>query len=234
MTQKLSGPEKFIEWGYLGEHFSKIKNEHLREYFREDPGRGARFSLTIGDLYFDYSKNMIKNETLDLLIKLAEKVGLRQRIDDMFSGRKINTTEDRAVLHTALRNFSGEPLMVDGIDIMPLISLTLDRMKIVSERIRGGDWKGFSGKQIKNVVNIGIGGSDLGPRFVCNALKWYSDREINIRFVSNMDGTDIVEALYGLDPEETIFIIASKTFTTIETMTNAESAKEWVGQAEET
>ncbi len=228
MTQKLSGPEKFIEWGSLGEHYSRIKNVHLREYFEEDPGRGSRFSLKIGELYFDYSKNMINSETIDLLIKLAEKTGLREKISDMFSGKKINITEDRAVLHTALRNFSGDPVLVDGIDIMPLISGTLDKMKIVSNRIRSGDWKGFSGKKIKNVVNIGIGGSDLGPRFVCNALRWYSDRELTVRFVSNIDGTDLVESLYDLEPDETIFIIASKTFTTIETMTNAESAKEWV------
>lgn len=231
MTQKLIGPERIIEWGFLGEHYSTIKSVHLKDHFSQDQERGKKMVLREGELYFDFSKNLINSETLDLLIQLAEKMGLSEKIADMFSGRKINSTEERAVLHTALRNFSGDPVLVDGNDVMPEIFRVREKMRTISERIRDGEWKGFSGKRIKNVVNIGIGGSDLGPRFVCNALKWYSDRELNIRFVSNIDGTDLVESLYGLNPDETIFIIASKTFTTIETKTNAESAKNWVRSA---
>lgn len=231
MTQKLVGPEKIIEWGLLSEHYSRMKDVHLKDHFSQDPGRGRRLVLREGELYFDFSKNLINSETLDLLVKLAGKMGLSEKIADMFSGRKINLTENRAVLHTALRNFSGNPVLVDGNDVMPEISRIRNKMRTISDRIRNGEWKGFSGKRIKNVVNIGIGGSDLGPRFACNALKWYSDRELNIKFVSNIDGTDLVESLYDLRPDETIFIIASKTFTTIETKTNAESAREWVRSA---
>ncbi len=231
MVKKITGPKRFAEWGSLVKHFNGIKNTHLREFFKEDKKRGQRFSLKEDGLYFDFSKNLINSKTLGLLFDLAEKTGLREKIRDMFSGKKINNTEKRAVLHTALRNFSGEPVIVDGADVMPGIFETHKKMRSVSERIRNGEWKGFSGKKIKNIVNIGIGGSDLGPRFVCNALKWYSNRELTVRFISNIDGTDLIESLFDLEPDETVFIIASKTFMTIETMTNAKKAKKWVGSA---
>ena len=228
---RVSGPDQLKEWEVLKKHCKKGEHFHLREMFRNDPERGSKFTLIENGLYFDYSKNLITTETIDLLIKLAEKMMLKEKINQMFTGEKINTTEDRAVLHTALRDFSGNPLFVDGVNIVQEIEAIRARMRTISDKISGGKWLGFSGKPVKNIINIGIGGSDLGPRFVCNALSWYSDREINVRFVSNIDGTDLVETLNGLNPHETVFIVASKTFTTVETMTNAGSAKEWMRKA---
>jgi len=228
MTQKIPSLKKLIEWKNLNDHFLKIKNVHLRDHFREDSERGKHFSIEIEDFYFDFSKNLVNKETIDLLISLADRMDLGRKRDDMFLGKKINFSEGKAVLHTALRNFSGGSVLVDGIDVMPEINEVREKMKVMSEKIRNGEWTGFSGKKIKNIINIGIGGSNLGPKFVCNALRWYSDRNINVRFVSNVDGTDLFESLLGLDPEETLFIIASKTFTTSETMTNTKSAKEWL------
>lgn len=221
-------PDKLKEWIALNEHYKKTEGIHLRDFFNDDPDRGRKFILSESGLHFDYSKNRITDETIDLLVKLAEKMMLKEKINDMFTGKRINITEERAVLHTALRNFSEDPVFADGVDVMPEISAIRDKMKTISGRIRMGKWLGFSGKPVKNIVNIGIGGSDLGPRFASNALKWYSDREIIVRFVSNIDGTDLVESIYGLKPDETVFIVASKTFTTIETMTNARSAAEWI------
>ncbi len=227
----ISSPGKLKEWICLQEHFRNIKDLHLRDLFRNDPERGRKFTLHENGLHFDYSKNRITGETIGLLIKLAEKMMLKEKVNDMFTGEKINITENRAALHTALRNFSGNPVFADSVDVMPEISMIRDKMRVISERVREGKWLGFSGKPVKNIVNIGIGGSDLGPRFACNALRWYSDRMITMRFVSNIDGTDLVESLKGLEPGETVFIVASKTFTTIETMTNARSASEWVRSA---
>ena len=184
--------------------------------------------ISDGDILFDYSKNRVTYDTVDLLVELAEKCGLREEIEAMFTGEKINETENRAVLHTALRNRSGKPVYTDGKDVMPDILAVLERMKNISGRIRSGSWKGFSGKPVKNIINIGIGGSDLGPVMVCEALKFYSDRNLNVKFVSNIDYTHLKEAVVDLDPEETLFIIASKTFTTMETMTNAMTAKKWI------
>ncbi len=228
MIQNFPIITKLEEWKKLIYHFDRIKDIHLKEYFSEDIKRGKNFSVENEDLYFDFSKNFVNKETIGLLISLADRMELRKKINNMFSGAKINFSEGKAALHTALRNFSDNPVVVDGVDVMPEIIKMRERMKVISERIRSGTWRGFSGKRIKNIINIGIGGSDLGPRFVCNALRWYSDRDINVRFVSNMDGTDLSESLLGLSPEETLFIIASKTFTTSETMTNAKSAKEWL------
>jgi len=228
---KKPDPSGLREWKALAGHLGKMNVLHLRDLFRSDPGRGKKFSLSLAGLYLDYSKNRITGETMDLLFGLAEKTGLKEKTEAMFTGEKINTTEDRAVLHTALRNFSGRPVLMDGVDVMPDIAAMRERMKNISHRIRGGQWAGFSGKPVKNIVNIGIGGSDLGPRLACGALRWYSDRDLEVRFVSNVDGTDLTESLRDLSPEETLFIVASKTFTTVETMTNAGSAKEWVRSA---
>jgi glucose-6-phosphate isomerase len=200
---------------------------HLRELFAEDPGRGERMTAEAVGLFFDYSKNRITAETLQLLLKLAEESGLRQRIDAMFRGEKINVTEKRAVLHVALRAPKGTSILVDRKDVVPEVHAVLDRMAAFSNRVRSGDWTGYTGKRIRNVVNIGIGGSDLGPVMAYEALKHYSDREMTFRFVSNVDGTDFAEATRDLDPEETLFIISSKTFTTLETMTNAHTARVW-------
>jgi glucose-6-phosphate isomerase len=214
-------------WKALSAHFQKIDRLHLRELFAQDPKRGERLTVEAAGLYFDYSKNRITDETLALLLQLAEQSGLRARIDAMFAGEKINVSEKRAVLHVALRAPKGQSILVDGEDVVPQVHAVLDRMTDFSNRIRGGAWRGHTGKPIRNIVNIGIGGSDLGPVMAYEALRHYSDRAMTFRFVSNVDGTDFAEAIRDLDPAETLFIISSKTFTTLETMTNARSARSW-------
>jgi glucose-6-phosphate isomerase len=204
-----------------------IHELHLRKLFADDPQRGERLTLEALGLYLDYSKNRITDETIRLLIGLAEQSGLRQRIDAMFSGEKINSTEQRAVLHVALRAPRDQSILVDGENVTPAVHAVLDRMADFAERVRSGAWTGHTGKRIRNIVNIGIGGSDLGPVMAYEALKFYSDRSLTLRFVSNIDGTDFVEATHDLDPAETLFIVSSKTFTTLETMTNAHTAREW-------
>ncbi len=212
----------------MATHYQKARHWHLRDLFDEDPGRGERLTLEAAGLYLDYSKNRVTDRTLELLFQLAESCGLRERIDAMFTGQKINLTEDRAVLHVALRAPRGETIRVDGENVVPQVHAVLDKMAAFSERVRGGKWKGHTGKRIRNVVNIGIGGSDLGPVMAYEALRHYSERAMSFRFVSNVDGTDLVEATRDLDPAETLFIVSSKTFTTLETMTNAQSARDWV------
>ena len=214
-------------WKALTAHYEKIHATHLRDLFAQDPDRGTRLTVEAEGIYLDYSKHRITDETIRLLIQLAQESGLKARIDAMFSGEKINITEKRAVLHVALRAPKGEKIVVDGEDVVPAVHEVLDRMSTFSNRIRSGEWKGHTGKPIKNVINIGIGGSDLGPVMAYEALKHYSQRNLTFRFVSNIDGTDFAEATVDLNPEETLFIIASKTFTTLETMTNANSAREW-------
>ena len=218
-------------WAKLAEHCKKLSGLQLRQLFAEDPKRAERFTLEAVGLYFDYSKHRINAETVRLLVVLAEQSGLRQHIDAMFAGEKINVTEDRAVLHVALRAPKSEQIFVDGVDVVPEVHAMLDKMAAFAEQVRGGVWKGHSGKRIQNVINIGIGGSDLGPVMAYEALKFYSRRDITFRFVSNVDGTDFVEATRDLNPEETLFIICSKTFTTLETMTNARTARAWVLKA---
>ncbi len=215
-------------WGALKAHFNKIRNIHLRELFAQNPKRGEQFSTDALGIFFDYSKNRITEKTLKLLLDLARESGLQAHIDAMFRGDKINITENRAVLHVALRAPKDEKLFVDGKDVVPDVHAVLDKMSAFSERIRSGAWKGHTGERIRNVVNIGIGGSDLGPVMAYEALKHYSDRALTFRFVSNVDGTDFAEAVIDLDPSETLFIVASKTFTTLETMTNAHTAREWL------
>jgi glucose-6-phosphate isomerase len=214
-------------WQALSAHFQTIDRLHLRELFAQDPKRGERLTVEAAGLYLDYSKNRITDETLVLLLQLAEQSRLRARIDAMFGGEKINVSEKRAVLHVALRAPKGQSLLVDGEDVVPQVHSVLDRMADFSNRVRGGAWRGHNGKPIRNVVNIGIGGSDLGPVMAYEALKHYSDRAMTFHFVSNVDGTDFAEAIRDLDPAETLFIISSKTFTTLETMTNARSARNW-------
>jgi glucose-6-phosphate isomerase len=214
-------------WKALEAHHQKIGGVHLRKLFADDPGRGERLTLEVLGLYFDYSKNRITDETLTLLVQLAEESGLRERTAAMFRGDKINVTEDRAVLHVALRAPKGESIIVDGVDVVPEVHAVLDKMSGFAEKVRGGQWLGHTGKRIRNVVNIGIGGSDLGPVMAYEALKHYSERSLTFRFVSNVDGTDFAEATHDLDPAETLFLVASKTFTTQETMTNAQSARAW-------
>jgi glucose-6-phosphate isomerase len=214
-------------WKELKSHFEQIRNTHLRQLFADDPERGKRMSAEALGLYLDYSKNRITGETLQLLLKLAEESDLRARIDAMFAGEKINITEQRAVLHTALRAPRNAVIKVDGKNVVPEVHEVLDRMADFASRVRSGEWKGFTGKRIRNVVNIGIGGSDLGPVMAYEALKHYSQRDLTFRFVSNVDGTDFAEATQDLNPEETLFIVASKTFTTLETMTNAQTARAW-------
>jgi glucose-6-phosphate isomerase len=204
-----------------------IADRHLRDLFAEDPGRGERLTAEACGLYLDYSKNRVTDRTLELLVQLAEQSGLRDRIDAMFRGDRINVSEDRSVLHVALRRPRSEPIVVDGVDVVAEVNDVLDRMSDFADRIRSGAWTGHTGKRIRNVVNVGIGGSDLGPVMAYEALRAYSDRELTFRFVSNVDSTDLVEATRDLDPAETLFIIASKTFGTLETMTNAHSARDW-------
>jgi len=214
-------------WNELASHYKEVSKLHLRQLFRGDPKRGERMVIEAVGLYLDYSKNRVTDETLRLLLQLAEESGLRSRIDAMFSGEKINITEQRAVLHTALRAPKGATILVDGQNVVPEVHAVLDRMADFSNRVRRGEWKGHSGKRIRNVINIGIGGSDLGPVMAYEALRYYSDRSMTFRFVSNVDGTDFAEAVQDLDPVETLFIVSSKTFTTLETMTNARSARAW-------
>jgi glucose-6-phosphate isomerase len=214
-------------WSALASHHKKISKMHLRDFFAEDPSRGERMSVEAAGLYLDYSKNRITDETLKLLLKLAHEVGLKERIEGMFAGDKINVTEKRAVLHVALRAPRDATIMVDGKNVVPEVHAVLDRMSDFSDRVRRGDWKGHTGKRIRNVINIGIGGSDLGPVMACEALRHYSERSMTFRFVSNVDGTDFAEAVQALDPAETMFIVSSKTFTTLETMTNAHTARSW-------
>jgi len=214
-------------WKALETHHEKIKTTPLRSLFADDPQRADRFTIEAAGLFLDYSKNRISDETRKLLLELAQESGLRERIDAMFRGEKINITENRAVLHVALRAPKGESIIVDGQDVVPPVHAVLDKMAAFSDRVRSGAWKGHTGKRIRNVINIGIGGSDLGPVMAYEALKYYSDRNIVFRFVSNVDGTDFAEAVIDLDPAETLFIVSSKTFTTLETMTNAHSARDW-------
>ena len=215
-------------WKGLSEHFSEqMRNVHLRTLFAGDADRFNKFSLKIGDILFDYSKNIVTEETMKRLSDLATSCGLRAAIDAMFNGEAINATEGRAVLHTALRNRSGRPVMTDGVDVMPAVSRVLGQMRDCCQRVHTGEWKGYTGKRIRTIVNIGIGGSDLGPLMVTEALRPYRQPEMEVFFVSNVDGTHIVETLKKVDPEETLFLVASKTFTTQETMTNAQTARRW-------
>ena len=214
-------------WKALQAHHAKVKDLHLRQIFADDPARGERLTLEAAGLYLDYSKNRVTGETLKLLVALAEECGLRARIDAMFRGEKINVTENRAVLHVALRAPRGASIVVDGQNVVPDVHAVLDKMSGFSDRVRSGAWKGHTGKRIRNVVNVGIGGSDLGPVMAYEALRFYSERSMTFRFVSNVDGNDFAEATRDLDPSETLFIISSKTFTTLETMTNAHTARDW-------
>jgi len=214
-------------WKALATHHKQIKNLHLRKLFAADSKRGERMTVEAAGLYLDYSKNRITDPTLKMLLQLAKESGLRERIDAMFSGEKINTTENRAVLHVALRAPKGETILVDGKNVVPEVHAVLDEITEFSNRVRSGEWKGHTGKSI-NILNVGIGGSDLGPVMAYEALKHYSERSLTFRFVSNVDGIDFVEATRDLDPAETLFIISSKTFTTLETMTNAQSARDWL------
>ncbi len=214
-------------WKALQAHYNQIHDRHLRTLFAEDPKRGERLAVEAAGLYFDYSKHRVTDETVRLLLALADEAGLRGRIDAMFRGDKINLTEKRAVLHVALRAPRGASIGVDGDDVVPNVHAVLDRMADFSARIRDGAWKGHTGKPVRNIINIGIGGSDLGPVMAYEAMRHYSDRNLTVRFVSNVDGTDFAEATRELDPAETLFIISSKTFTTLETMTNAHSARSW-------
>ncbi|HEY1858979.1 MAG TPA: glucose-6-phosphate isomerase [Gemmataceae bacterium] len=214
-------------WKGLEAHYGKVRDLDLRKLFADDPKRGERMTAEAVGVFLDYSKNRITEESLQLLLQLAEESGLRARIDAMFRGEKINLTENRAVLHVALRAPKGAAIVVDGENVVPQVHAVLDKMADLSNRVRGGDWKGHTGKRIRNVINIGIGGSDLGPVMAYEALKHYSARGMTFRFVSNVDGTDFVEATRDLDPAETMFIVSSKTFTTLETMTNAQSARDW-------
>jgi glucose-6-phosphate isomerase len=215
-------------WAALESHYERVRDLHLRKLFESDPKRGERLTAEAAGVFLDYSKNRVTDETLDLLLRLAEESGLRARIDAMFAAEKINVTENRAVLHTALRAPRGKSIIVDGEDVVPQVHAVLDKMSAFAERVRSGAWKGHTGRPIRNVVNIGIGGSDLGPVMAYEALRFYSDRNMTFRFVSNVDSTDLVEATRDLDPAETLFIVSSKTFTTLETMTNGASARAWL------
>ncbi len=217
-------------WKALQNHFKTIRDTHLRTLFEQDPQRGQRLTAEGAGLFLDYSKNRVTDETMSLLLQLAEESGLGQRILAMFNGDKINITENRAVLHVALRAPKGETILVDGKNVVPEVHAVLDKMTDFANRVRSGEWKGHTGKRIRNVVNIGIGGSDLGPVMAYEALKHYSDRSLTFRFVSNVDSTDFAEAVQDLDPAETLFLVSSKTFTTLETMTNAHSARLWLVQ----
>jgi glucose-6-phosphate isomerase len=217
-------------WKALEAHFDKVRDLHLRKLFADDRERGERFGIEDVGLYLDYSKNRLTSETIGLLLQLADECGLRAKIDAMFRGEKINITENRAVLHVALRAPKGTSIIVDGQDVVPEVHAVLDKMANFSERVRSGAWTGHTGKRIRNAINVGIGGSDLGPVMAYEALKHYSDRKMIFRFVSNVDGTDFAEAVQDLDPAETLFIVSSKTFTTLETMTNAHTARAWALQ----
>ncbi len=227
----MSDITRTASWQKLQSHYARIKDEHLRDMFQQDPTRAATFALEFEDLLLDYSKNRINAETMALLCGLAREAGLEKAIAEMFSGKAINETEKRAVLHVALRNRSNRPIMVDGEDVMPGVNAVLKRMADFCEQVRSGSWLGYSGKPIRNVVNIGIGGSDLGPKMACEALKPFAGKNLNVLFVSNVDGFHLADTLSALDPAETMFIVASKTFTTQETMTNAMSARDWTLKA---
>jgi glucose-6-phosphate isomerase len=228
MTAGIKALTKRKAWKALEAHYKKARDLHLRDLFKKDPKRGERMTAEAAGIYLDYSKNRITEETLKLLLQLAEESGLGSRIDAMFSGEKINITEKRAVLHVALRAPKGASIIVDGENVVPQVHAVLDKMADFSKRIRSGEWKGHTGKRIRNIVNIGIGGSDLGPVMAYEALKHYSDRAMTFRFVSNIDGTDFAEAVHDLDPAGTLFIVSSKTFTTLETMTNAQTSRDWL------
>ena len=216
------------EWAALTAHRDEMRDLHLRDLFREDPRRGERLTLEAADLYLDYSKHLVTDDTLELLLALAERAGVRERIEAMFRGERINVTEDRPVLHVALRAPSDAVIEVDGHDVVPDVHEVLERMAVFSDRVRAGEWSGATGRRITAVVNIGIGGSDLGPSMAYEALRDFSERDVTFRFVSNVDGTDIAEATRDLDPAQTLFVISSKTFTTIETLTNAGTARDWL------
>jgi glucose-6-phosphate isomerase len=218
---------KLPAWQALETHYTKVREMHLRKLFADDPKRAERMTIEALGICFDYSKHRITGETLRLLLQLAEESGLRACIDAMFRGEKINVTEKRAVLHVALRTPKGQSIIVDGEDVVPPVHAVIDKMADFSDRVRKGEWKGYTGKPIRSIVNIGIGGSDLGPVMAYEALRHYSQRDLNFYFVSNVDGTDFAEVVRDLDPEETLFIISSKTFTTLETMTNAHTARDW-------
>ena len=228
MTTNIKSLTQRQTWKALAAHHKKIKKLHLRKLFADDPKRGVRLTVEAAGLYLDYSKNRITDQTLNLLLQLAKESGLRAKIDAMFRGEKINVTEKRAVLHVALRAPKGATIVVNGKNVVPEVHAVLDKMAVFSNRVRSGEWMGHTGKPIRNVINIGIGGSDLGPVMACEALKHYSERSLTFRFVSNVDGIDFAEATHDLDPAETLFIISSKTFTTLETMTNAQSARDWL------
>ena len=219
------------EWNALEAHYRKIRGLHLRDLFAADPERAERMTVAAAGIHLDYSKNRVTDETLALLLQLARASGLRPRIDAMFRGDTINVTEERAVLHVALRAPRGQSIRVDGEDVVPRVHAVLDRMAAFAAAVRSGAWKGHTGKPIRNIVNVGIGGSDLGPVMAYEALRHYSQRELTFRFVSNIDGTDFAEATRDLDPTETLFVISSKTFTTLETMTNARTARDWALQS---
>ncbi len=227
MTANITSLTARPAWKALETHYQKLRGIHLRQLFADDSKRGERMALEAVGLYFDYSKNRATDETIELLLQLAEQSDLRGRIDAMFRGDKINITEQRAVLHVALRAPRGASILVDGKNVVPDVHAVLDKMADFSNRVRSGAWKGHTGKKIRNVINIGIGGSDLGPVMAYEALKHYSERGTTFRFVSNVDGTDFAESVHDLDPAETLFIVSSKTFTTLETMTNAQSARDW-------
>jgi glucose-6-phosphate isomerase len=231
MTTYSTPPNQRPAWRALEEHYQKMREVHLRTLFAQDPRRGERFAAEAVGIYLDYSKNRITDETLRLLLQLAESSGLRERIDAMFRGEKINITEQRPVLHIALRAPKEEVIVVDGENVVQEVHAVLDKMADFSNRVRSGAWTGYTGKRIRNIINIGIGGSDLGPFMAYEALKYYSDRGLTARFVSNIDGNEFVEATRDLDPAETLFIVSSKTFTTLETLTNAHSAREWCVRA---
>src|ERR1700758_1213490 len=226
-TSRPRSTGKHGAWRALEDHYGAMRGRHLRDLFADDPARGERMTAEAAGVFLDYSKNRIDDETLRLLVELAEQCGLRERIDAMFRGEKINVTENRAVLHVALRAPKGTSIVVDGKNVVPQVHDVLDKMADFCNRVRSGAWKGHTGKRIRNIINIGIGGSDLGPVMAYEALKHYSERDMTFRFVSNVDGTDLVEAIQGLDPAETLFIVSSKTFTTLETMTNAQTARAW-------
>src|SRR6204780_63071 len=226
-TKAITPLTKRKAWKALGTHYKKIAKLHLRKLFVDDPKRGERLTLEAAGIFLDYSKQRINDQTIKLLLQLADESRLRERIDAMFSGEKINITEKRAVLHVALRAPKGSSIMVDGENVVPGVQAVLDKMAGFCDRVRSGAWKGHTGKRIRSVINIGIGGSDLGPVMAYEALKHYSDRDMTFRFVSNVDGTDLPEAVRALGPAETLFIVSSKTFTTLETMTNAQSARDW-------
>jgi glucose-6-phosphate isomerase len=226
-TTKLAPLGERASWKALKAHAEAIQTTQLKQLFADDPGRGERLTAEADGIFLDYSKNRITDETLKLLFAVAEEAGLAQKREAMFTGEKINVTENRAVLHVALRAPKTESILVDGEDVVPAVHEVLDKMAAFADKVRSGEWTGHTGKRIKNVINIGIGGSDLGPVMAYEALRHYSQRDLNMRFVSNVDGTDFAEAVHDLDAEETLFLVASKTFTTLETMTNAHSARDW-------